>query len=192
MAGCQACHRSLSPGERPGPGRWAWWRRPLGIWSTKSISARLGRDPRPRRASRAPVPLKLTVGSRQTASGMDSRTSRPPQPPRVRDPQSEMTVAAAPEGQWAPGKGKPAPSQSADISQSVRAPPTSACLSRVFSPALRRGGLWVSEGLAKLRAEEVGLRKSDCEPGLKLQFPAGDGAPEGGCWRAGCRTPRAR
>lgn len=55
----------------------------------------------------------------------------------------------SPEGLWAPGKGKPAPSQSTDISQSVGAPPTSACLSSFFTPALSRGELWVFGGFVQ-------------------------------------------
>lgn len=59
--------RSLSPGGRATE----TWEQGLAVAAarnvepppTPSTSARLGRDPRPRRAARAPPPTRLTVGS---------------------------------------------------------------------------------------------------------------------------------
>lgn len=55
-------------------------------------------------------------------------------------------------------------------------------------PPCTAGGCGYLEGWAKRRREP----SRTCESRPELQFPAGDGASEGGCWRAGCRTPRAR
>lgn len=62
-------------------------------------------------------------------------------------------------------------------------------------PPCTAGSCGYLEGLSKIRVEKirrerVGLRARPIR--AELQFPAGNGASEGGCWRAGCRTPRAR
>lgn len=142
--------RNLSPGGRPRPGRWAWRRRPLGIWNPQVYLRQTGPGPqtlthltrpRPPHAHRQTSPDSVWKELGSFASAVVCRG------------QGSFSLGRpwrwSPEGLWAPGKGKPAPSQSTDISQSVGAPPTSACLSSFFTPALSRGELWVFGGFVQ-------------------------------------------
>lgn len=141
------------------------------------------------------VVLDHIVGPRQTASGRDSEASRPPQPAGVTDPSvpgdrggdhpkarelrekenllpvNRLTFPSQPELHPLPPACPPPPPPPPSI------PPGAA------------GSCGYLEGWSEIRVEEP---RQDYELGSELQFPAGNGASEGGCWRAGCRTPRAR
>lgn len=175
MAGWQACHpqpltwRATETGEMGLAAAAA-----RNLQSPKSMSARLGRDPRPRRTSRVPAPLTLTVGPRQTASGRDSEASRPPQPAGVTDPSVPGDCGGGhPKACGLREKENPLlvnrltfPSQSELHLLPPACPPPSSI------PPCAAGSCGYLKGLSKIRVEEIKKEQVGLRARLRTTVPS--------------------